>query len=62
MWLFYYLVRNKINAALIARLTAKVDRPKSKDGKFTSYIEVVNYLLRTYETDEVISGSDADLK
>lgn len=41
-WIFQYFVRKKKKAALSARLIIKVERRKSMDYQFTSYIEVVN--------------------
>lgn len=43
---------------LLARLTTKIDRRKLKDGQLTSYRDLVNYLLRTYATEEVIAEAD----
>lgn len=60
MWLFHYFVRKTTMAAFYARVTTKEDLRNKKRRKPTYYHEVVHYLLRTYSTEEVIAGADAE--
>lgn len=58
MWMFKYFLGKKTKVALSSRLKTKVDRRRSKDGKLTSYRDVVNYHLRKYVAEEVILAAD----
>lgn len=57
IWLFQYFVRKMTKAVLSAIVTMKEDRRNKKRGNLTSDPKVVNYLLRRYATDKVITGS-----
>ena len=63
-WLFQFFIKSPAKAALVARIRAP-NKAKAKhgrkDGILTSYVQVVNYLLRSYATDEVIDREDTKL-
>lgn len=61
MWLFHYIDKKTTKAALSARTTTKVDKRKYKGGQLAPYPKVVNYLLKTYATDEVIAETDTGI-
>lgn len=57
MWLFHFLMKKLASSTLHMRLASKQkDRTgvlsRAKKTTLTTYPQVVNYLLRTYETDE----------
>lgn len=60
LWLFQYFLRDPAKASLTARLGRPHERG-SKAGKLTSYCQVVNHLLRTFATDDIIAEAEADL-
>lgn len=55
------LVKKPTKAELSARVTKKKDRRSKGRGKFTSNALVVNYLQRTYATDEIIAEEVAEI-
>lgn len=61
MWLFQHFV-NKTTEATISAKTTSIDKKlRGKDGQVTSYEMVVNNLLRTYATDEIVSYNDTNI-
>jgi len=62
MWLFQFFVKKTAKAALSARTTTvSASGGKTKASQLTSYPAVVQFLLRTYATDEVIAEADAEI-
>lgn len=62
MMLLKYLVNTTTKAAQTAMVTTKEDRRNQQSRKLTPYPEIVNYLLITYATGEVITEADAEIK
>lgn len=55
-------MKRPAEAALNAHIALRPKSHKSqKEGIVTSYCKVVNYLVETYETDDVIAEADADM-
>lgn len=59
--MFQYYFKNKSKEALTATLKTKRNRSRNS-WKLASFSEVVNYLLQTFDTDEVISKAHAQAK
>jgi len=75
MWLFQFFLKNPAQATVKARLAADSPRKKkhrigsssrrhlsNETEKLCSYVEVVQFLLLTYATDEVIAEAMNDLQ
>lgn len=62
MWLLHFFMKKPAAAALNSRISlpSKSHR-RHKEGTLTTYCEVVNYLLETYATDDVIAETDAEI-
>lgn len=55
MWLLPFLMQEAAPAALISEIALSTKaRKHCKNGKLTSYSELVNYLLETYATEDAI--------
>ena len=65
MWLFHYFMKKTPAAALSSRLALEPARfarsPDDAHERLGSYVEVVNYLLATYATDDVIAETVGDI-
>jgi len=62
MWLFQYFVKKTTKAAIVARTTAgSTGDGKTPGSHLTNYPAVVQFLLKTYATDEVIAEADAEI-
>lgn len=62
MWVLFFFMMKPVAAALnaIVSLPSKSCR-RQKEGNLTSYCEVVNNLLETYATDDVIVETEAEI-
>lgn len=60
MWLLYFFMEKKATTALSSRiaLDAKLLHKPHEEGTITPYCEVVNYLLKTYATNDIIMETD----
>lgn len=60
MWLLHFFMKKQAAAALKLRI-ALLPRScrRRKEGALTTYWEVVNYLLDTYATDDVVAKTHA---
>lgn len=63
MWLLHFFMNKQAAAALDSTiaLCAKSSQKRQKEGTLTKYCEVVEYLLDTYVTDDVIPETDAEI-
>lgn len=66
MWLFQLVMRKPARDELSARIvpktsSLKLEKAKRKKGRLPKYCEVVQYLIRTYESDDIISQEEFDL-
>lgn len=59
IWLFYFSMKKTASAALRAITCPTSWRRSRKEGKYTSYWEVVNFLLNTYATDDTTAEAYA---
>lgn len=61
-WLLYFFMEHLAVAALSACIAIRSKLHKRQEGGLvTSSCEVVNYLLETYSTDDVIAETDAHM-
>lgn len=59
-WLFPHFVTEPAKAALPHRMTA--DKRNHQQGdKLTTYCQVINYLLETFATDNIIAEAESDI-
>lgn len=60
MWLIPFIMNKSAAAALTAHHSLKsiLSHGRDKEGMLTSYIQVLNHLLETYETYFIIAQSD----
>jgi len=62
MWLIKAFMREPARSTLMMRLSTPETAGESKEGKLTTYSDVVNYLLHTYASDDVIAETEAGLR
>lgn len=60
MWLLEHFMKHPGEATLTRRVWATKEDFPQKNGKSTTYCQVVNYLLATYATDDFITEIEAD--
>lgn len=62
IWIFHFFIKGSFAAALNAcwslKSTSQSSTPRAKDGMLRTYAEVVNYLLQTCATNDVIARTD----
>lgn len=65
IWIFHFSLRDPARVAPTARTVNKSSWTSNKSSrdtsKLTTYCEVVQYLLRTYSTDDIIAEVEASL-
>lgn len=61
IWLFPFLVKKPAGANLNALKSLSSAMPACWEAKLTSYCQVINYLLATYETHYKIVDNDMDI-
>lgn len=61
MRLFQYLVNKTTKVALSARVMTKKDLLNKCCDNPTSYAQMVNYILRTYVTGEIIAAAGSEI-
>lgn len=56
MWLYPHFMKKPASSSLSARLSSrKTNSLGLHDARLVSYVEVVNFILATYATDDVIA-------
>lgn len=60
MWLFHFSRKTRRSPPQRTYLSVQLE-PRSQKGKLTSYCEVVNFLLTTYATDDIIAAANMDI-
>lgn len=60
MWALPHLIRKSAKEALSDWVTAEKKNYRQQD-KLATYRQVVNYLLETYVTDDVIADAEAEI-
>lgn len=56
MWLFPHFMKKPASSSLSARLSSRKSKSSGlHDERLSSYVEVVNFMLATYATDDVIA-------
>lgn len=61
MWLFQFFMKKPAGAALNACICLYISSLYRQESKLTSYYQVVNYHLMTYETDGTIAEGDIEI-
>lgn len=54
-------MKDPAKAVLSHRMSGTENNDDHKEGKFTSYCQVVNYLLKSYATDDAITETEANI-
>lgn len=62
IWLLAFLMKKTASAALTTRLSLKdrLSHNSIKESMIKSYLKVLNQLLQTYATDDVIAEADTN--
>lgn len=63
MWLFLYSIETSAAIALTARLSleSKLFHYTVDEGVLTAFCQVVNHLLETYATNDIIAESNREI-
>ena len=62
VWLFSAYMKEPAKAALTMRIESNVKKSKPSKGQLRTYSEIVNYLLKTYASDDVIAEAEEGLR
>lgn len=60
MRMFPHFIPEPTNAAFSYRVTAENKKKYRQEAKLAAYFQMVNYLLGTYATDDVICEAEAE--
>lgn len=61
-WMFPHYIRKTTGTALTVRLEVPNERDSSDKGFWTSYLAVINHLLRKYATEDIFTEAEATLR
>lgn len=61
IWLFQHLMKDPVKAALAHGVSATNEDDPQQEGNFTTYCQVVKYLLANYPTDDFMAETEVDM-
>lgn len=61
MWIFTHILKKPDRPELWSRFSLRKERKKYPEGKLKSYCAVVSHLFEEYFSEEIITGTTAEI-